>query len=403
MNRKIIKSYIEEYKQEFERVHKQEIYKWKAVKHFKDNFDIDSNDFVNNLEESLRKAGNLLDSGQYFPKRMLLKNTETSPEKVKEMFKNLYNEDFDFLERVENFRSNFKKLNQDNNSNKNDYQDHRALMVYLALNFPERYFFYKYRMFKEFASKVNHTYNPVAGRTENLSQFQNLCELVRYEISSDQELLKLHENRLEEDCYRDKNFNILTQDFIYAVVRHLNNPKEEIISIPEFQNLEEINSTDLQTKSEEVNFTPRVINHIQNNIENKRIGDLGEIWVLKHERNFLEENGKSKLASKVKHVAKDKGDGLGYDILSFELDGNEKFIEVKTTKGRKNSTFFITRNELEKSKLEKNRYFLYRVYEFNEEKETARLMKIKGDLSSICELPINYKVNLKKNKKMPVS
>lgn len=403
MNRKIIKSYIEEYKQEFERVHKQEIYKWKAVKHFKDNFDIDSNDFVNNLEESLRKAGNLLDSGQYFPKRMLLKNTETSPEKVKEMFKALYNEDFDFLERVENFRSNFKKLNQDNYSNKNDYQDHRALMVYLALNFPERYFFYKYRMFKEFASKVNHTYNPVAGRTENLSQFQNLCELVRYEISSDQELLKLHENRLEVDCYRDKNFNILTQDFIYAVVRHLNNLKEEIISIPEFQNLEEINSTDLQTKSEDVNFTPRVINYIQNNIENKRIGDLGEIWVLKHERNFLEENGKSKLASKVKHVAKDKGDGLGYDILSFELDGNEKFIEVKTTKGRKNSTFFITRNELEKSKLEKNRYFLYRVYEFNEEKETARLMKIKGDLSSICELPINYKVNLKKNKKMPVS
>jgi len=42
MNRKIIKSYIEEYKQEFDRVHKLEIYKWKGVKHFRDNFDIGS-------------------------------------------------------------------------------------------------------------------------------------------------------------------------------------------------------------------------------------------------------------------------------------------------------------------------------------------------------------------------
>lgn len=395
MNRRIIKSYIEEYKQEFDRVHKQEIYKWKAVKHFRDNFDIDSTDFLKNLEESLRKAGNLLDSGQYFPKRMLLKNAEVSPEKIREMFNVLYNEDFNFLERVENFRSDFKELNQTNFSNKNDYQDHRALMVYLALYFPERYFFYKYRMFKDFSNKINHTYKPISGRTENISQFHNLCELVRYEISNDQELLKLHEDRLEANCYRDKNFNILTQDFIYAVVRHLDKSQEEGVSIPVIKNLEEIKSTDLQIRNEEVNFTPRVINHIQNNMENKRIGDLGEIWVLKQERHFLEENGKNKLASKVKHVAKDRGDGLGYDILSFDLDGKEKFIEVKTTKGRKNSTFFITRNELEKSKIEKNSYFLYRVYEFDEDKETAKLMKIKGDLSSICELPINYKVKLK--------
>jgi hypothetical protein len=90
MNRQIIKSYIEEYKRNFDQVHDQEIYKWKAIKQFQDNFDTDATDFYDNLELSLSKAGNLLDSGQYFPKRMLLKNVEETPEQIREMFKILY-------------------------------------------------------------------------------------------------------------------------------------------------------------------------------------------------------------------------------------------------------------------------------------------------------------------------
>lgn len=395
MNRKVIKSYIEEYKRNFDSVHQKEIYKWKAVKQFQDNFNIDSIDFADNLKVSLQKVGNLLDSGQYFPKRMLLKNVVLSPEKVREMFRMLYVEDLDFPKRVENFRSNFKKLNQSLFPDKNDYQDQRAVMVYLGLHYPERYFFYKYGMFRDFAKRINYTYAPIAGKSENISQFHSLCELIRYEISNDQELLKLHESRLDDNCHRDKNFNILTQDFIYAVVKHLDNQTTQDVSVSTVISVEEMDSTDLNTRNNEVNFTPSVINHIQNNIENKHIGDLGEIWVLKYEKQFLEQNGKNKLASKIRHVAKDQGDGLGYDILSFDLNGSEKFIEVKTTKGRKNTTFFVTRNELEKSKIEQDRYVLYRVYEYEEDRETAKLMKIKGELSNLCELPVNYKVTLK--------
>lgn len=90
-----------------------------------------------------------------------------------------------------------------------------------------------------------------------------------------------------------------------------------------------------------------------------------------------------------------KGDGLGFDILSFDLDGNPKYIEVKTTKGNQNSTFFVTRNELEKSTIEKDRYFLYRVYEYDEETEKGKILKIKGELTNICDTPMNYKVTLK--------
>lgn len=396
MNRQIVKSYIEEYKRNFEQVHDQEIYKWKAIKQFQDNFDIDAQDFYENLELSLNKAGNLLDSGQYFPKRMLLKNVEESPEQIREMFKILYDEDFDILERVENFRSDFKSLNTANFTDLNDYQDYRAVLVYLTLYYPERYFFYKYRMFKDFADKVEFTYKPIGGRIENIGQFHNLCELVRYEIEGDQELLNLHENRLDSECYRDKDHNVLTQDFIYAVVRHLDRPTITKKIEVESTVVEETSILNLKSKGESIDFTPRIINHIQNNIENKRIGDLGERWVLKKEIDYLIENGKSKLADKVKHVAKDQGDGSGFDILSYDLNGNEKYIEVKTTKGNLNSTFYVTRNELERSKIEKKKFFLYRVYDYNENTETANLLKIQGELTSICDIPTNYKVNLEK-------
>lgn len=397
MNIKIVKSYIEEYKREFDRVHNQEIYKWHAIKQFQETFDIDALNFYENLELSLSKADNLLDSRLYFPKRMVLKNAEKSPEKIREMFAILYDEDFDYLERIENFRADFKELSKQNFPElKNDYQDHRALVVYLSLKFPERYYFYKFGMFNGFSKKVKYTYQPKKGRIENVSQFQNLCDLVRYEIEKDQELLNLHERRLDNDCYRDKSHNVLTQDFIYAVVQHLNELEIQNISEPKIIKEKEVSANELDTQTEnKPNFTPRITNHTQNNIENKRIGDLGEIWVLKHEKDFLIKNGKAKLAEKVTHSAKNKGDGLGYDILSYNLNGEKKYIEVKTTKGRKNTSFFISRNELERSKIEKGNYYLYRVYEYNEEKEKGKILKIKGDLTRICEIPVNYKVNLK--------
>ncbi len=400
MNIKIVKSYIEEYKNKFNFVHNQEIYKWQAVKQFQDNWDINSPDFHQMLERSLKLVANLLDSGQYFPKRMLLKNAEKEPEKIKTLFEFLYDEEFDLFERIDFFRSEFKQLNKINFPDKKDYQDHRAIIVYLALRYPERYFFYKFRMFKVFAEKIGYAYKPKMGKIENIGQFQSLCSLVKFELSQDQELLKLHKNRIAGDCYYDENLTILTQDFVYAVSQHLEQAENfETDKIHEFS-AKIINSTEIIISETEVVLTPKTINYIQNDIENKRIGDLGELFVIEMEKQRLINANKSKLAEKVKHVAKDKGDGLGYDILSYDLNGDEIFIEVKTTKGKANSTFYITRNELERSIRERDNYYLYRVFNFNDKLNNGKLLIIKGDLSNLCEVPLTYKVNMKEE--MPV-
>lgn len=395
MNKQVIKAYIEEYKKNFDRVHLLEIYKWKAIQQFQDKFNIDETDFHANLVNALNIAGNLLSSGNYYPKKVLLDNAKKSPEKVRQLFKALYNENTDLLKRIEDFRTGFKTLHASQYHEPNHYQDHRAIIVYLTLCYPERYFLYKYKMFKDFVEKIEYPYKPSIGKTQNIGQFQNLCQLVRYEIEQDQELLKRHEDRLGADCYRDIRHHVLTQDFIYSVTRHLDKPT----NAPQVQQstlfVEEVQAAELETQNPTVDLTPKLTNHIQNNIENKRLGDLGEIWVLEHEKEYLTNNKQQKLADKVTHVAKNEGDGTGFDILSFDIKGNKKYIEVKTTKGQANTTFYITRNELEKSKTEQDNYFLYRVYNFDEAKGSAKILKIQGDLSSICEVPVNYKIKLK--------
>ena len=52
--------------------------------------------------------------------------------------------------------------------------------------------------------------------------------------------------------------------------------------------------------------------------------------------------------------------GEGYDILSFDLAGDEKWIEVKSTSGS-GYVFEMSENEWEKAKRGGYKYYIYRV------------------------------------------
>jgi len=70
MNNQKVREILKGYKRHFNSIHKEEIYKWRAVKCFQDNWDINAPDFVTMLDKSFALAKNLLDSGLYYPKRM---------------------------------------------------------------------------------------------------------------------------------------------------------------------------------------------------------------------------------------------------------------------------------------------------------------------------------------------
>lgn len=129
---------------------------------------------------------------------------------------------------------------------------------------------------------------------------------------------------------------------------------------------------------------------VRRDSENRRLGRLGEEWVLDFERRRLhDEARRPDLARRVEWIADTRGDGAGYDIASFDGDESPRLIEVKTTGSGKQFPFLVTSNEVRVSKREAPRYHLYRVFEFARQ---PRLYILRGDLSETCRLePTQYR------------
>jgi len=123
------------------------------------------------------------------------------------------------------------------------------------------------------------------------------------------------------------------------------------------------------------------------------IGQAGESWVINYERNYLTVKGKSELAERIARIS-EINIAAGYDILSFELDSSEKFIEVKTTALSK-AEFFISANELEIAKQLNGNYWIYLVSEIYGEPKLFVIQDPTKEIGKKLILtPINFQVQI---------
>lgn len=129
---------------------------------------------------------------------------------------------------------------------------------------------------------------------------------------------------------------------------------------------------------------------------NRELGMSGELLIVKHEKEMLEEGARPDLASRVRHTSIVEGDGAGYDILSFTLQGKRKYIEVKTTRGPAETPFYATSNEVAFSALHANDYRLYRVYDYDQDRNFGKFYVVGGSLAETFELsPTQFKASRK--------
>lgn len=124
-------------------------------------------------------------------------------------------------------------------------------------------------------------------------------------------------------------------------------------------------------------------NYIAREAGNRSLGAAGEQFVLNYERARLISQKKETLAARIEHTAKVRGDHEGFDILSFDTNGAEMLIEVKTTKYGELTPFFVSRNEVAVSEKQSDRYHVYRLYEFA---RGPRLYTLAGAITRTCEL-----------------
>lgn len=146
-----------------------------------------------------------------------------------------------------------------------------------------------------------------------------------------------------------------------------------------------------ETGTEEVVYpNPMGQNFIEREASNRALGDAGEKFIINFERARLIKADKSNLADRIEQVSISHGPSAGFDILSFEENGKDRYIEGKTTKYGKNTPFFLTANEFRFAEKHPANYYIYRIFGF---RKNPRMYTLQGQLGKQCILtPTQYLV-----------
>lgn len=230
INHQILQDVLSEYKKDFipNTWHKEK-YKWEAVRWFQEHWDIDAVDFTVMLEEALAKTANLLDVSKQFPRKMIVRMSTWDAEKIRSMFKALFDEKVDVFERIEIFKEDVSSFFATHNQGeRNHYQTENVITVYLWLRYPDKYYIYKYGEVRKVANKLQSNYKIKKGKPkDNLPQFLSLYNELYELIKTDKELLALFNSQKDDACYADSAYKTLTNDVGFYISRYY---KQETIS-----------------------------------------------------------------------------------------------------------------------------------------------------------------------------
>ncbi|MEE0668030.1 AAA family ATPase [Holdemanella biformis] len=241
---------LEEYKSELKGNRwDDEKFKWQTIKGFQDHWDIEAVDFCTMLKNSLDKTFNLLASTHYFPGKMIKEFAEKEPETVRQMFKNLFDENKDLYDRIVSFKVQSKQLvNKYWDPGKSDFQTENTITTYLWLRYPDKYYIYKFEEAKSLSKELKMSYVFKAGDYQNnVENFIRLYDELSQELCKDEELKQIVQSKLEEDCYDDPKCKTLAIDFGYFVNQRQKAAKneDEKVSLSVKEEIENYSSTEL--------------------------------------------------------------------------------------------------------------------------------------------------------------
>ncbi len=197
---------------------------------------------------------------------------------------------------------------------------------------------------------------------DNLSDDELLSDLEQFKIVY-HELSSMLASDFEEQIIQIVNSNSVEALDLALEIKKNKNKKVEVggeTPVPNTLNFpEEIEKS--RRKGVKRDYLQQQKTQLENGLE-------GEKFVLEIEKQRLLSHENVKLREKVeeiKHVSLVDGDGLGYDILSYDLIDDcikEIYIEVKSTKNNINTPFFMSPNEMEFAREKTVQFRIYRLY-----------------------------------------
>ena len=190
---------LESYKKQFNERWSNESFKWIAVENFQKEWDIDTLDFSEMLKKSLKGLYTLVYNGNGSPVEMICQFAKEEPDKVRNLFKDLYDEDenLTITAKIKNFIDVCDTWIDEKNSTtgKQDghKQDNNVVSLYLWLRYPDKYYLYKSTVVTDFAKYIKADY--LNGSKSPESQFYFYNDVKNY-VKEDDELIGMLQNKL---------------------------------------------------------------------------------------------------------------------------------------------------------------------------------------------------------------
>lgn len=222
INKNSLAAVIAAYKQNFSTHWENEKYKWEAVQHFQDHWDINASDFAEMFTKATDKTNNLLTSVNNYPRRMIHEFAVADEEATRAMFINLYDESKNFAERVEKFQSDAEtmRVKYDQGTWRQHFQTLNSISTYLWLRYPDKYYIYKYSECRAVAKVLDSDFIPKKGASSrNLVGEFHLYNEICEQLKKDKELVQMLQSVLTDCCYPDKALKTLTMDLGFYISR----------------------------------------------------------------------------------------------------------------------------------------------------------------------------------------
>jgi hypothetical protein len=211
-----------------------EAYKWHAINHFQEHWDIGASDFARMFLNAFKKKGNLMYQNSW---GYIKKAVTNFPDEVREIFRGLYDESIHLQQRMETFQEKAEallpKVKQATGKKKlKAQQDERTLSVYLAFRFPEKYYLYKSSYYANLCAQLE---VPEADTGDRYLHFMELAEELKQRyIANNPELQQIHQRIYPDSSW--KQDNLILQNFLYKMLEKpfLGNKNNDAVEKPNF-------------------------------------------------------------------------------------------------------------------------------------------------------------------------
>lgn len=201
----------------------EEEFKWRGIKTFQDNWDIEAQDLSDMIKRSLSGVSHMMVSQARFPEGMIEDFAEREPDTVRVMFKDLFDESKDIIERFHSFKQKSADLlERVGNGAKNHFQDERTIALYLWLAYPEKYYVYQYTQARNLSIALGSDHRIIKGRLDsNIREWLALYNEVTELMKQKPEVRNWETQGMTAVHYPDPEYRMLATDLAYCYTERI--------------------------------------------------------------------------------------------------------------------------------------------------------------------------------------